>query len=54
MTRQNNYRAIFRGTYDYPVFVRANDIVEAREIAQKTYGGCHKLISLEKYNFWEV
>ena len=51
---RDNYRVVVRNYYDYEIFVQATDPCDAREIAEKTHGKDHKILTVEKYNYWEV
>ena len=51
---KDTYRVLVRNYYDYDIHVQAGSVEEALAIAEKTYGKDHKILSAEKFNYWEI
>ena len=49
---KDNYRVVISKYFDYDIFVQASDPEEAERLARQRYPD-HRLLSVEKYNYWE-
>lgn len=56
MTRlagRDNYKVVISKYFDYEIFVQGINEDDALAMAAKTYPD-HRILSVEKYNYWEV
>ena len=56
MTRlagRDNYKVVVSHYFDYEIFVQGLNEENARELATQRYPD-HRILSIEKYNYWEV